>query len=274
MGPTAIARNLISLLDGASLGELTSLEEMIVLLMKGGHLTSAVVHVFWEIFAGQVPDISQDGRRSAALILSMTAAADHQLVKRNLGLLIQHGLGGVAPGEPADLLLARHTCVVLQKLGAAMGKKEAKSGAPFRLPTNHPLFKRLSVILREQFATASSCLWCPLAEQATSTIYLLSEQPDLTCGRLLKTLTRMAFEQEGERGESMEVDCKPVALSSQGGCGLALPGLPSRLTLPPAILHHRCSAFLPLPPPPLSPAARGGAGGSVPAGSPRGSHRL
>lgn len=220
MGPTAIARNLISLLDGASLGELTSLEEMIALLMKGGHLTSALVRVLWDIFAGQVPDISRDDQRSAVLILAMAAAADHELVKRNLGLLIQHGLGGVAPREPADLLLARHTCVALQKLGAATGKKDAKNRPPLHLPTNHLLFERLSVILSEHFMAASSSLWCPLAEQATSTIYLLAEQPDVTCGRLLKTLTRKVFEQEGEGEESMEVDSKPVVLSSQGGCGM------------------------------------------------------
>lgn len=228
VGPAAIARNLISLLDGASLGELTSLEEMIVLLMKGGHLTPAVVHVLWEIFAGQGPDTSRDSQRSAALVLSMAAAADHQLVKRNLNLLIQRGLGGVALGGPADLILARHTCVALQKLGAATGKKDAKNGPPFRLPTNHPLFERLSTILTEHFATASSSLWCPLAEQATSTIYLLSEQPDLTCGRLLKSLTRAVFEQERERKESMEVDCKPVLLPAHGGCGFALAS-PARL---------------------------------------------
>ena len=224
--PAATAHNLISLLDGASLGELTSLEEMIAHLMKGGHIPSAVVRVLWDMFTGRSPDTSPGQRQSSVLILAMAAAADGDIVKKNLNVLIQHGLGGVAPGQSADLLLARNTCAALQKLGGVAKGKSSEATQPFRLPASHPLFEQLTALLRDSFGSPATSLWCSLAEGGVATIYGLSEQPERACGRLLQALTLRVFGPEAgdwpvkAEGEAGPIDSQQQTASfSQGGCG-------------------------------------------------------
>jgi len=54
LGHLFVAKNLISLTIGATLGELTSLEELLFLLMKEKHVTYGIVEVLWDIFGKSI----------------------------------------------------------------------------------------------------------------------------------------------------------------------------------------------------------------------------
>ena len=94
MRTASIVRSLIQLTQGASCGDLASLEAMMVLLVKGGHIPPAVVRMLWDTFTLKVPGSTLEDSRAAVLILSMVASADQGIVKSNINALVSHGLDG------------------------------------------------------------------------------------------------------------------------------------------------------------------------------------
>ena len=103
-----IVRNLIQLTQGASCGDLTSLEAMMALLVTRGHIPPAVVRMLWDTFTLKVPGSTTEDSRAAVLILSMAASADQGIVKSNVDILVSHGLD--ASREGAGVCV----CVVCQ----------------------------------------------------------------------------------------------------------------------------------------------------------------
>ena len=93
-----------------------------------------------------------------------------------------------------DLLLAKFTCMVLQKLANCKTQKGQLAEKPFRLPPSHQMFQQMTAILTREITNLGTFLWSPFAEQAIATIYKLSEQPDEVCGTLLKRLTEKVFD--------------------------------------------------------------------------------
>ena len=63
-----IVRNLIQLTQGASCGDLTSLEAMMALLVTRGHIPPAVVRMLWDTFTLKVPGSTTEDSRAAVLI--------------------------------------------------------------------------------------------------------------------------------------------------------------------------------------------------------------
>ena len=182
---TGVVRNLLSLVTGATVGELTSLEELLVLLMDAGHIPKAAVRMLIDIVAGRVPGSTACDCYHAMLLLAMAARADREIVSSNVTLLVQHGLG-------RDLMLARNCCLALQRL---VGGKEGS-----RLPSSHQLFVRLSSLLVEESSNMATVLWCPFAEQAVSTIFKLAENPDSVCEGVLRQICQLALEEQEEEG--------------------------------------------------------------------------
>lgn len=60
-----------------------------------------------------------------------------------------------------------------------------------RLPMDNPIFTKLQDIV--EFSPKSP-QWFSMAEQAVNTIYLLGEQPDKLCTKIIKDLTTKVFE--------------------------------------------------------------------------------
>ena len=104
-----IVRNLIQLTQGASCGDLTSLEAMMALLVTRGHIPPAVVCMLWDTFTLKVPGSSMEDSRAAVLILSMAASADQEIVKSNVDILVSRGLG--TSGEGAGVCVCACACV-------------------------------------------------------------------------------------------------------------------------------------------------------------------
>ncbi|EDO34797.1 predicted protein, partial [Nematostella vectensis] len=177
-----IAKNLTSLTQGASVGDLTSLEELVsaTILMKAKLIPAAVVKLLWERFAMKVIT-TEDESRGALILLGMLAGAEVDIVRSNIDVLVSTGLG---PRAKDDFLLARDTCVTLLKL-VKTSRKRGNDDEPFRFPATHDIFERLT----ELITTGNSYwYWVPMAEQAINVIYALSEHPDAVSETIIRKL--------------------------------------------------------------------------------------
>lgn len=184
---STIVHNLLSLVSGVTVGELTSLEELLVLLVKADKISKPVIQMLLDIVAGRVSTITDSSQ--AMLLLAMAARADREIVSSNVALLIQHGLR-------KELGLARSCCLALQHLAGAKGTEGSS-----RLPADHHLFRRLSCLMAEEVGSTDTVLWCPFTEQAVATIFKLAEQPDSVCAGVLRDVCHCVLTSQDDDGE-------------------------------------------------------------------------
>ncbi|KAJ2748966.1 condensin complex non-SMC subunit Cnd1, partial [Coemansia nantahalensis] len=186
-----ITRNLISLTFGASLAELTSLEELIRTLMAEGMIGAAVVDKLRSVYGYTKQHLPPAQRRGAIIILGMLAQANRTIVTDDIDLYLRIGLGKYGH---EDLVVAKYTCMVLQCLGAARSRRagaapglddeeEAK-----RLPMSSPIFEGLQRILEEPRRDTE---WFPAAEQALNAMYALGDKPDALAVRIVRSQARL-----------------------------------------------------------------------------------
>ncbi len=147
-------------------------------LMKKGYIDSAVIQILWEIFGitttfslsypssamryGNITKKTVIHSRGALIILSMLGAADPEIIRNKLNLLVQVGLG---PRWKEDEFLARYTCVALQKLAAVQGSSHKEKSADGqqqqpdkkpneptfrRLKSSHAIFQKLAEIIKDR----------------------------------------------------------------------------------------------------------------------------
>ncbi|KAG8680740.1 Condensin complex subunit [Ceratobasidium sp. 395] len=146
-----------------------------------------VINKLWQVYAAD-KGIPKAQRRGAIVILGMIAVARRQVVTERIDTLLNIGLG---PIGKADLVLARYTCVALQRVSGSHKKvKGSLIDKSTRLPMDNIVFARLKEAIEYP---SNSKEWFGMAEQAINTIYVLGEQPDLVCNELIKTLTRRVF---------------------------------------------------------------------------------
>ncbi|OCF41749.1 condensin complex subunit 1 [Kwoniella heveanensis CBS 569] len=184
-----IAKNMIERTYGATLAELTSLEELMRTMMADGGVHIDVVNKLWQVYSTdqEIPKLQRQG---AIIILGMLALAKREVVTERVEALLKIGLG---PLGMHDLVLARYTCIALQRLGGSAKKvKGSLNDKTMRLPMDNPIFVKLQEIIEH---SPKSPQWFAMAEQAINTIYLLGEQPDALCSEIIKDLTAKVFEQ-------------------------------------------------------------------------------
>jgi condensin complex subunit 1 len=207
-----IVKNLIAWTLDSNLGELTSLEELVVTLSKDGKIPGPVVDMLWEVFAQKYKKDKASEGRGALIVLSMLANTDPSIVKNQLNILVKIGLGPRAYRDPT---LAKWTCIALQKLSnrtttsspsTATTKKEkdaekaaseaaaaASASAPHvRYNSSHLLFAKLAQLVKSDIATSK---WFPAAEQAINAIFLLAENPDVLMGTIVREMAVGLFPQ-------------------------------------------------------------------------------
>ncbi|KAL5499094.1 CND1 [Sanghuangporus vaninii] len=199
-----IAKNMIELTYDATLAELTSLEEMMRTMMDDDQIHSDVIGKLWQVYSSE-KQLPREQRRGAIIILGMLALARISVVTDRIETLLKIGLGAFGR---TDLLLARYTCVALQRLnGSAKKVKGSLTDKTLRLEMDNPIFKKLQEVILH---SSRSKEWFGLAEQAINTIYALGEHPDVMCNNLIKSLARRVFTPR-ERSEQAE---KPVDLDT------------------------------------------------------------
>lgn len=189
-----IARNLVSLTYGSTLAELTSLEQLLSIIVadsvaNSGEITISdeAIEKLWQVYSHH-KEIPNQQRRGAIIILGMLAKAKPDIVAQKIETILKIGLG---KHGKADLALARYSCIALQRIA---GEKKKQKGVisqdTVRLPMDHPIFVRLSNLI--DYPTSSKT-WFAMAEQVLNTIYLLGEHPDILCGDIIKARCKAIF---------------------------------------------------------------------------------
>jgi hypothetical protein len=78
----------------ATLAELTSLEELMGVMMERGYVHEDVIYKLWEVYSTS-KDIPKQQRRGAIIVLGMLAAPRPNVVADNLDKLVAIGLGPI-----------------------------------------------------------------------------------------------------------------------------------------------------------------------------------
>ncbi|OLN91698.1 Condensin complex subunit 1 [Colletotrichum chlorophyti] len=182
-----IARNMISLTFGATPAELTSLEQLLSTMMKGGLIPEIVIAKLWQVYGVQKREISRTQRRGAIIVLGMLATANPEIVVGEMETMLRTGLG--AHGR-ADLQLAKYTCIALRRINPT-GRQAKESTVKFsRLPNDHAVLAKLAAITE---VPSESKEWYGVAEQAINAIYAISKHPDILCSDIIRRKTKQVF---------------------------------------------------------------------------------
>ncbi|KAH9890781.1 condensin component [Xylariomycetidae sp. FL2044] len=212
-----IARNMISLTSGTTPAELTSLEQLLATMMKGGMISDRVVTKLWEIYGFQRREISRSQRRGAIIVLGMLATASPEIVVGEMESMLRFGLG--AHGR-ADLQLAKFTCIALRRLNPT-GRQAKDSPVTFsRLPNEHAVLAKLAAITE---VPSDSKEWFGVAEQAINAIYALAKHPDTLCTEVIRRRTKVVFAARQRSASSARPNSRdqdPTVTAAVGGGGV------------------------------------------------------
>lgn len=182
-----IARNMISLTSGTTPAELTSLEQLIATMMKGGMISDRVITKLWEVYGFHKREISRSQRRGAIIVLGMLATASPEIVVGEMETMLRTGLGSYGR---ADLQLAKFTCIALRRLNP-VGRQAKDSPVTFsRLQNEHAVLAKLAAITE---VPSDSKEWFGVAEQAINAIYALAKHPDTLCTEIIRRRTKSVF---------------------------------------------------------------------------------
>ncbi|KAI1767173.1 condensin component [Hypoxylon sp. FL1150] len=182
-----IARNMISLTSGTTPAELTSLEQLLATMMKGGMISDRVITKLWEVYGFQKREISRSQRRGAIIVLGMLATASPEIVVGEMETMLRTGLGSHGRN---DLQLAKFTCIALRRLNPT-GRQAKDSPVKFsRLPNEHAVLAKLAAITE---VPSDSKEWFGVAEQAINAIYVLAKHPDTLCSEIIRRRTKTVF---------------------------------------------------------------------------------
>ncbi|RYP66126.1 hypothetical protein DL771_007960 [Monosporascus sp. 5C6A] len=182
-----IARNMISLTSGTTPAELTSLEQLLATMMKGGMISDRVITKLWDVYGFQKREISRSQRRGAIIVLGMLATASPEIVAGEIETMLRTGLGSHGRN---DLQLAKYTCIALRRLNPT-GRQAKESPVKFsRLPNDHAVLARLAAITE---VPTDSKEWFGVAEQAINAIYAIAKHPDTLCSEIIRRRTKAVF---------------------------------------------------------------------------------
>ncbi|KAL0940107.1 Condensin complex subunit 1 [Colletotrichum truncatum] len=193
-----IARNMISLTFGATPAELTSLEQLLSTMMKGGMIPEIVIAKLWQVYGVQKREISRTQRRGAIIVLGMLATASPEIVVGEMETMLRTGLS--SHGR-ADLQLAKYTCIALRRINPT-GRQAKESTVKFsRLPNEHAVLAKLAAITE---VPSESKEWYGVAEQAINAIYAISKHPDILCSEIIRRKTKRVFAAPSSRPSSRD----------------------------------------------------------------------
>ncbi|ROT63466.1 hypothetical protein C7M84_018678 [Penaeus vannamei] len=193
-----IVRNLSALITGATLGERTSMEEIIAQFVNSGDITKQCLTLLWERFTKTLPDTTDDESLAGLILLAMCANSEAHIVSSNIGVLVNSGLG---ERGLRNFTLVKETCTALLKLSTTKPKTDDPN-PPNRLDRDHEIFERLAKILLEGLNVLEDRQYSPMAVEAVSLIYSLAEHPDLICGDILQEMCKIMLSSYTEAADS------------------------------------------------------------------------
>ncbi|KAI8871792.1 ARM repeat-containing protein [Ramicandelaber brevisporus] len=213
-----VVRKLIELTYGLKLAELVSLEEIIASVARHGMIPSYVLDLLWRTFGYKKSDMAPAQRRGALIILSMVGKSRPEILRQNLDTLLRFGL------VASDLVLARYTCISLQRLA---GQNENglrttvtadhtqtnsdgdNNDNSYRFPLDSPVLQQIQQIVLTE---STSPDWFPAAEQALNAIFALCVKPDSMAASIVHSKARTVFGSAGN-GELPTGSADPAKLA-------------------------------------------------------------
>ncbi|KAF9528388.1 non-SMC mitotic condensation complex subunit 1-domain-containing protein [Crepidotus variabilis] len=217
-----ITKNLIERTYGATLAELTSLEEMMRIMMEERQIDDEIITRLWAVYSKERM-LPKPQRRGAIMILGMLAVARKSIVTEKVEVLLKMGLG---PLGRADPILARYTCIALQRLGGSAKKvKGSLVDKTQRIEINSAIFAKLKRMILHPMRNKE---WFGMAEQIIDAVYALAEHPEIFCNEVIKELTVKAFNRpkkspvpEGQESAEKQPDSEndPDSVESEDQAG-------------------------------------------------------
>ena len=136
----------------------------------------------WQFFTKVIPETTNETSRSALVLIGMVGSIEPSLIMSNVNVLVEHGL------ENRDLKVAHDACLALTKISNA--KPSGPDQPPFKLAPDHELFSKLEKLLVDKIDAKDDDQYIPMAQQAISVLYQLSDNPDVLGGKLCQVLAQ------------------------------------------------------------------------------------
>ncbi|KAF9479751.1 hypothetical protein BDN70DRAFT_833871 [Pholiota conissans] len=191
-----IAKNLVEQTYEATLAQLTSLEEMMRIMMEENHIHPDVIAKLWQIYSKE-KHLPKPQRRGAITILGMLALSKRSILTDKVEVMLKVGLGPLGKADPT---LARYTCIALQRLnGSAKKVKGSLVDKTQRIEMDNVIFRKLQSAILHPTRTKE---WFSMAEQVINAVYALGEQPAIFCDDVVKKLTIRAFSHQRKEGST------------------------------------------------------------------------
>merc|ERR1719219_1945815 len=205
----ATARNFLALVSGATLGELTCMEKLVLELVASKDINKAVVTVLWEYFTMALPDSDLEKSRDAILLLGMCGASEVSIISANIMVIVDNGLSERAT---LDFRLARNSCEALLRLVPTKLKQDDPN-PPTKYARDHPIFQMIWILITEGIWREEDSHWMPMAKEALDLVFQLGDGPDSISGDMIKDVCSRIQEEhnlqvkEGsEIGDEMKVE--------------------------------------------------------------------
>ena len=140
----------------------------------------------WQMFTKVMPDTTNDQSRSALTLLGMVGNVEPNIIIDNVKVLVEHGL------THGDLKMAHDTCMTLSKIGNNLTSKSSASpdSNPQRFSPDDIMFDKIEKLLTECIDKKNDDQYIPMAQQAITCLYLLSDHPDEMAGSLCRKLSQ------------------------------------------------------------------------------------
>jgi len=192
----ATARNLIALVSGATLGELTSMEKLVSELVASKDLSKGVVTILWEYFTFALSDSDSEKCRDSILLLGMCGLSEVSIISANIQVIVDHGLSDRAA---ADFRLARNSCEALLRLVPEKLKQDDPN-PPTKYPKDNPVLQKIWTLITEGMWTENDPHWMPMAKEALTLVFKLGDQPDSLAGEMIKAVCVRIQEEQAALG--------------------------------------------------------------------------
>lgn len=214
-----IAKNLISLTYQTSVSDLASLEKLLSLMYEDQLIDNVVVKILWQIYNDSpsnskehekrknknVLNLSAKQKRGAIIILGMISLANHEVALRYIDSMLNVGL---RTSKLEDVVLAKYTCIALQRVIPADKMIQNSKNSEFKLLKEKEALTKISNCLVEYNDDPE---WYPFAEQAINSIYVIASRPDEVCSNILRSKIQNVF-----FSQNQESDISPEKIDQDG----------------------------------------------------------
>lgn len=166
-----VANSLISLILGATIGEVACLETLVEQLLskENSIIAPAVVTILWDMFAGKIPGASEERRCAACMYLGMIAVVRPDSLQSRVHILEEVGLSA------ENMSYVQWTCVALSKLPAGSD-------------SDGNLCRKLSALVEGENCDVVA------AEHALTAIYRLHPAPEQDVSAMVARMAEKLFE--------------------------------------------------------------------------------